>query len=141
MQVRGRSEGPRAKIRGQRAEGRSPKVRGLLGAAEDPTVAGTPDAAGAAVGRVQPRTTATALDVEDVRIAAAAGQRLHADEQPLAFHLAAELKPEQRTGLGRHDRESELHGAAVDVRARGALREPELRDRDLEQVELGLLLA
>lgn len=106
---------------------------------EQPAVVGVPDAVGTTMAAVEPQAALVVPDVEHVEATARESDRLHADEHPLVQGLILVLQTQLGTDLRRTELEAELDRTLVDLATSSTLREAELRDRDVDEIEFDLL--
>jgi hypothetical protein len=127
----------RAKVvKGSRNSSKIPRIQGLLARThEQPAVVGAPDVDGKTIVAAEPQAAPDVRDVEHARATARVSDRFHADEHPLVQGLILVLQTQLRTDFGRAELETELDRPLVDLATGGTIREAELRDRDVDEIE------
>src|SRR3989344_2938456 len=95
-----------------------------------------PDVARVATVRAEPQAMAKAFHEEQAEIAVRAGNRLHADDDPLALGLVFVLQSQFGTDFVRTKFETALFGGSVDILEPGSILEAQLLDAYDDQIDV-----
>lgn len=122
---------------------KSPRIKEQkLLAEEDELVPAEPDVARIAPARGEPPTTVDVTHIEQAQVAIGSSDRLHGNGQPLVSRLIRVLESKLRSDFRRTEIQAQLPGPVADYSVGCALGggEAELRDRELDELDLSLLL-